>query len=94
MTESRAHHRAIVHAAALSTNPALACARTDLHTAVRADDEHHRRQYALSARDSAGEVLLEPKSTPLERDYARRYFEDADAMIAKPTAMTAAWRQS
>jgi hypothetical protein len=91
MTESRA---AIVHAAALSTDPALACARTDLHTAVQADDEHHHRQYALSARDSAAGGLLEPQSTPLERDYARMYFEDADAMIAKPTGTqpVSAWR--
>ncbi len=40
-------------------------------------------RYALSACHRAAEAFLETKSTPLERDYARRYFEDADAMIAK-----------
>jgi hypothetical protein len=74
---------AVVHAAALSTSVALASARADLHTAVRADDEHRRRQYALSARDSAAAVLLDSASTRLEGDYARNYFNDADAMIAK-----------
>jgi hypothetical protein len=67
----------------LSTNPALAAARADLHAAVQtSSDEHHRRQYARSARDSAAEVLLNPASTRLECGYARNYFDDADAMIA------------
>ena len=71
----------IVHAAALSTSTALAAARSDLHTAVQAGDDHRRLQYALSARDSAAEVLLKPTSTPLERNYARRYFDHADALV-------------
>lgn len=95
MTERSARHRAIVHAAAPSTNPPLACARTELDTAVQAGDEHHRRQYALSARDSAAAVLVEPKSTSLERDYARRYFDDAEGtIIINPAgAQPIAWQQ-
>lgn len=59
--------RRVVHAPALSTNPALAAARADLHAAVQTSDgEHHRRQNARSARDSAAEVLLNPTSTQLE----------------------------
>jgi hypothetical protein len=72
----------IVHAAALSTSTALAAARNDLHTAVQADDDHRRQQYALSARDNAAEVLLAPASTPLELDYARGYFDHADALVS------------
>ena len=75
---------AAVHAAGLSAGVTLGCARADLHKAVRArDDEHRRRQYALSARDSAAEVLLDASSTRLECEYATYYFCDAEAMIAE-----------
>lgn len=74
---------AVVHPAAISTNQALAMARADIHSAVNSDTGHQRTQYALSARDSAAEVLLEPGSTPLERSYAAYYFEEADAIIAQ-----------
>ena len=61
-----------------------AAARADLPAAVQmSDHEHRRQQYARSARDNAAEVLLEPASTPLERDYASRYFDDADALITR-----------
>lgn len=74
----------VVHAAALSARTALAAARADLHAAVQmSDDEHRRQQYARSARDNAAEVLLQPASTPLERDYASGYFDDADALITR-----------
>lgn len=83
MTEHPSAEPGVVHAAALSANVDLASARADLHDAVRADDDEHRRQqYALCARDSAAAVLLDPASTPLEYDYARNYFSDATAMIA------------
>lgn len=77
----------VVHAAALSTNTVLASARSDLHSAVQADDQHRRHQYALSARDNAPAVLLEPTSTPLELDYARWYFDDADALLTEQAVM-------
>jgi hypothetical protein len=66
--------RFVVHAAAMSTNIELAAARADLHRAAAAADPHGRTQYALSARDNAASVLLEPSCTPLERDYAELYF--------------------
>lgn len=73
--------RSVVHAAAMSTNLELAEARADLHQAVAATDAHHRTQYALSARDNAASVLLEPACSPLERDYAGIYFAQAHAIV-------------
>jgi hypothetical protein len=35
-------------------------ARADIHTAVNADEDHRRNQYALSARDNAAAVLTDP----------------------------------
>lgn len=75
-------HQPVVHPAALSFNRALAAARSDLHDALRADDEHRHQQYARSARDSAAEVLWEASSTRLEYEYATYYFGDAEAIIA------------
>ncbi|EHB53294.1 hypothetical protein [Mycolicibacterium vinylchloridicum] len=69
-------------AVALSTTHSLARARADIHSAVNADDTHRRRQYALSARDNAITVLLEPTSQPSEREYAEYYLADAEAIIA------------
>lgn len=77
---------AIVHPAANSTRLALALARGDIHTAVNADDDHRRRQYALAARDYAAEVLCDPTSTPAEMQYAGYYFADAEAIIAQTGA--------
>jgi hypothetical protein len=65
----------------MSTNIELAAARADLHRAAAAADPHGRTQYALTARDNAASVLLEPTCTPLERDYAELYFVQADAII-------------
>ena len=73
----------IVHPAAHSTRLSLALARADIHTAVNADDDHHRLQYALSARDYAAEVLCDATSTPAEMQYAGYYFADAEAIIAQ-----------
>jgi hypothetical protein len=73
----------IVHPAAMSTSHALAMARADIHTAVNADDDHQRRQYAISARDNAAEVLCDATSTPAEMQYAGYYFADAEAIIAQ-----------
>jgi len=58
-------------------------ARDDIHTAVNADDEHRRLQYALAARDNAAEVLTDPHATRAEIDYASYYFADAEALIAQ-----------
>jgi hypothetical protein len=69
-------------AVALSTTHSLAMARADIHSAVNADDTHRRRQYALSARDNAITVLLEPTSQPSEREYAEYYLADAETIIA------------
>ena len=78
------HHRdPLTHGAALSTSHALAMARDDIHTAVNADDEHRRLQYALAARDNAAEVLTDPHATRAEIDYASHYFADAEALIAQ-----------
>ena len=59
----------------------LAFARTDIHTAVGADDAHRRRQYAQSALSYANTVLW-PPTLPTSRRYAGYYQEDALAMIA------------
>jgi hypothetical protein len=72
-------------AVALSTAHSLAMARADIHSAVNADDEHRRRQYALSARDNAVTVILEPTSQRSEREYAEYYLADAEAIIAATT---------
>ncbi|WP_179476249.1 hypothetical protein [Mycolicibacterium vinylchloridicum] len=72
-------------AVALSTAHSLAMARAGVHSAVNADDTHRRRQYALSARDNAVTVLLEPTSPRSEREYAEYYLADAEAIIAATT---------
>jgi len=73
----------VVHAAAMSTSQALAMARADIHSAVNSDTSHRRTQYALSARDDATTVLLEPRSTAIERSYAQYYFVEADTILAQ-----------
>ncbi|MFB1298641.1 hypothetical protein ACAG24_024325 [Mycobacterium sp. pW049] len=66
-----------------STAAVLAHARTDIHTAVAAaDDPHRRRQYALSARDNAVTVLLAGDATPDDLRHAEYYLADAEAFIA------------
>ena len=67
----------------LTTNTAdiLAMARQEIHNAVGADDDR-RRQYALSARDNAATVLLDPGSTRREREYAEYYLADAEGILA------------
>ena len=66
----------------LSTAYTLAMAGSDIRDAVNADDAHRRRQYALSARDNAVTVLLEPTSMCDERERAEYYLADAEAIIA------------
>lgn len=66
-----------------STTAVLAYARADIHSAVAAaDDPHRRRQYALSARDNAVTVLLAGDATPDELRHAEYYLADAEAFIA------------
>jgi hypothetical protein len=61
----------------------LALARADIHTAVGAhDDPHRRHQYARSALSYANTVLLAADASDEERRYAGYYLEDALAMIA------------
>jgi hypothetical protein len=74
---------AIVHPGTHSTRFSLALARADIHTAVNAEDDHRRLQYALSARDYAAEVLCDSTSTRAEMQYAGYYFVDAEAIIAQ-----------
>jgi hypothetical protein len=69
-------------AADLRTAHSLAMGRADIHNAVNADDDHRRRQYALSARDNAVTVLLEPTSLRREHEYAEYYLADAEAILA------------
>jgi len=66
-----------------TTTQTLAFARADVHTAVGAhDDAHRRRQYAQSALSHANTVLLAADATDAQRRYAGYYQEDALAMIA------------
>ncbi|MDV3133349.1 hypothetical protein [Mycobacterium sp. 29Ha] len=66
-----------------STTRTLALARADIHTAVGAHDDPHRRvQYARSALSYANTVLLAADATDEQRRYAGFYREDALAMIA------------
>lgn len=67
--------------ATTNTADILAMARQDIHHAVGADEDR-RRQYALSARDNAATVLLDPSSTRSEREYAEYYLADAEGIIA------------
>ena len=61
----------------------LALARADIHTAVGAhDDPHRRHQYARSALSYANTVLLAADASDEQRRYAGYYQEDALAMIA------------
>ncbi len=72
-----------LNTAGSSTAAVLAYARADIHSAVAAaDDPHRRHQYALSARDNAATVLLDPSSTRREREYAEYYLADAEGIIA------------
>jgi hypothetical protein len=66
-----------------SASHALAMARDDIHNALTADDDHRCRTYALAARDTAGQVLTDPNSTPAERESAGYYFADAEAIVAQ-----------
>jgi hypothetical protein len=70
-----------VHPAAISTSLALAIAREDIHHAAGADEDR-RHQHALSARDNAVTVLLDPTSPRSEREYAEYYLAAAEAIIA------------
>lgn len=64
----------------------LAQALHNLHTATElATDAHRRRQYALAARDSAAEVLLDPQTTDTLRHRARDCFRAASALLATDT---------
>ena len=67
----------------MSTTATLAQARLDIHVAVAAhDDRDRRRQYALSARDHATEVLHAADATRTELEYAGYYLDDAHGMLA------------
>jgi hypothetical protein len=67
----------------MTTTAALAQARIDIHAAVAAHDDHdRRRQYALSARDHATEVLHAADATRTELEYAGYYLDDAHGMLA------------
>jgi hypothetical protein len=72
----------VFHPVTLRISHTLAMARDDIHHAIAADDDHCRRQYALSARDNAGHVLSDPDCTPAERQCAGYYFADAEAIVA------------
>ena len=65
-----------------TTAQTLELARQDIHAAVAAhDDPHRRRQYAHSALSYANTVLLAKDATDSQRTCARLYQEDAQAMI-------------
>jgi hypothetical protein len=73
----------IAHAPMISVSHALAMAREDIHHAnTIAGDDHGCRQYALSARDNAAQVLCDPNSNTDEMRDAGYYFAEAEAIIA------------
>jgi hypothetical protein len=75
-----------LNTAGSSTAAVLAYARADIHSAVAAaDDPHRRHQYALSARDNAVTVLLADDATSDELRHAEYYLADAEAFIAAAT---------
>lgn len=59
---------------------ALVFARDDIRAAAEAEDEH-RRGYAMSARDNAVVVLLDPSSTRRERKCAEHHLVEAEVII-------------
>lgn len=67
-----------------NTTPAvLEEARADLHAAVAAHDDPHRRiQYARAALDNAVTVLLAGDATPDEYRHAEYYAAEAEGLIA------------
>ena len=66
-----------------NTAGVLAAARSDIHNAVAAADNPHRRQqHALAARDNAVAVLLANDATLDEIRHAEYYLADAEAFIA------------
>ena len=70
----------------MNTTDTLALARLDIHAAVAAaDDAHRKTQHARSAADYAAAVLLDPTSTPSQREYATYYLDDAAAMLQPAT---------
>lgn len=67
----------------MTTDATLGEARADIHAAVAShDDAHRRRQYAASAREYAATVLLAADATQAQRDHARCYLDDANALLA------------
>jgi hypothetical protein len=61
----------------------LEFARQDIHAAVDAhDDPHRRRQYAHSALSCANTVLMAKDATADQREHAGYYQDDATAMLA------------
>ncbi|MCV7200840.1 hypothetical protein H7J71_02285 [Mycolicibacterium peregrinum] len=68
---------------ATNTTATLEEARSDLHNAVAAVDNTHRRvQYARSALDNAVTVLLAYDATPDERRRSEHYIAEAEGLIA------------
>jgi hypothetical protein len=62
---------------------ALAAAQKDLRTATSLTDEHGRQQYARSARNSAGEVIVDPSATDQQRSAARACMAQAKTMTGE-----------
>lgn len=66
-----------------TTTATLEEARSDLHNAVAAHDDPHRRvQYARSALDNAVTTLLADDATPDERRRAEHYIAESEGLIA------------
>lgn len=67
----------------MTTAETLHEAATDLATAAQlTGDAHRSRQYALSARAYAAEVLLAADATAAQRHDADTYLHNANAIIA------------
>ncbi|WP_396908313.1 hypothetical protein [Mycolicibacterium sp.] len=81
---STTDHDPIALTAAISSTPAiLEEARSDLHDAVAAHDDPHRRvQYARAALDNAVSVMLAGDATTDEYRHAEYYAAEAEGLIA------------
>ena len=77
------HTQTVPEGEIFTTAQTLEFARQDIHAAVDAhDDPHRRRQYTHSALSYANTVLMATDATADQREHAGYYQDDATAMLA------------
>ena len=77
------HTHTVPEGEIFTTAQTLEFARQDIHAAVDAhDDPHRRRQYTHSALSYANTVLMATDATADQREHAGYYQDDATAMLA------------